>query len=75
MGGSVTGLTGTVVLQNNAGDDLTLTADGAFSFRTALANGTTYAVTIKTPPFVPGTELRCDECQRNSRCERQQRFN
>ena len=30
-----------------------LTADGTFAFRTALASGTAYAVTIKTPPSFP----------------------
>ena len=36
IGGTVTGLTSTLVLQNNGGDDLTRTADGAFTFATAL---------------------------------------
>ena len=35
VGGTVTGLAGTVVLQNNAGDSLILTANGGFSFPTA----------------------------------------
>lgn len=34
IGGTVTGLSGTLVLQNNAEDDLTLTQDGAFVFAT-----------------------------------------
>lgn len=54
IGGTVMGLTGTgLVLQNNAGDDLTIAADGSFSFGTTLASGTTYAVTVKTQPDVP----------------------
>ena len=32
IGGTVTGLTGTLVLQNSGADNLTLTADGAFTF-------------------------------------------
>lgn len=50
IGGSVSGLSGTVVLQNNGGDDLTLSAEGAFVFSTPLADGTSYVVTILTQP-------------------------
>ena len=37
IGGTVTGLSGTVVLQDNGGDDATVTANGAFAFATRLA--------------------------------------
>ncbi len=50
VGGTMSGLSGTIVLQNNAGDALSLTANGAFTFATALANAATYAVTVKTQP-------------------------
>ncbi len=50
VGGTVTGLSGTLVLQNNAGDDLSLTVGGAFTFATALADAAAYAVTVKTNP-------------------------
>lgn len=50
VGGTVSGLSGTVVLQNNAGDDLSLTADGSFTFSTALADAASYAVTVLTQP-------------------------
>ncbi len=50
VGGTVTGLSGTVVLQNNAGDDLTLTGDGAFTFSTAITDGAAYDATVKTNP-------------------------
>ncbi|HEX2585132.1 MAG TPA: FG-GAP repeat protein, partial [Steroidobacteraceae bacterium] len=50
IGGTVSGLNGTVVLQNNSGNDLTLTANGTFKFSTALSSGTAYAVTVKTAP-------------------------
>ena len=50
VGGSVSGLSGTVVLQDNGGDNLTLTASGTFTFATALAGGAAYAVTVKTNP-------------------------
>src|SRR5512135_1464242 len=40
VGGSVTGLTGTgLVLQDNGGDDLSVSAAGSFTFKTALADG------------------------------------
>lgn len=50
VGGTVTGLTGTLVLQNNGGDDETVTADGGYTFATELADGTNYAVTVLTQP-------------------------
>ena len=54
IGGTVTGLTGTgLVLQNNAGGDLSVSAAGAFTFATRLATGAAYAVTVKTQPSSP----------------------
>ena len=50
VGGSATGVTGDVVLQNNGGDDLTVKANGAFTFSDKVELGKTYAVTIKTKP-------------------------
>lgn len=51
VGGTVTGLTGSgLVLQNNGRDDLGVVANGGFSFATALAGGSAYAVTVKTQP-------------------------
>lgn len=50
IGGTVTGLTGTVVLQDNGGDNLSVTQNGPFTFATALATGTAYAVTVLTQP-------------------------
>lgn len=50
VGGSVFGLHGTLVLQNNGGDGVTLTADGTFVFATTLATGAAYAVTVQTQP-------------------------
>lgn len=48
---TVTGLTGgTLVLQNNGGDDVTVTADGPAVFATLLADTTGYSVTVKTQP-------------------------
>lgn len=50
VGGTVSGLSGTLVLQNNGGDDLNLTADGSYTFSTKLSTGAAYSVTIKTNP-------------------------
>lgn len=50
IGGTITGLSGTVILQNNEGDDLTITADGPFTFTTKLADSAAYAVTVLTQP-------------------------
>lgn len=51
VGGTVSGLSGTgLVLQNNGRSDLAITANGGFSFATAQASGTGYAVTVKTQP-------------------------
>jgi len=49
---AVTGLdaAGGLVLQNNAGDDLAVNADGTFSFATPVAIGADYGVTVKTQP-------------------------
>lgn len=50
VGGSVSGLTGTVTLQNNGGDNLAINADGAFTFATPVADGGTYNTTVLTQP-------------------------
>ena len=50
VGGTVSGLSGTVVLQDNGGDALSVSANGAFTFATQLATGAAYSVTVKTNP-------------------------
>ncbi len=50
VGGSVFGLSGTLVLENNGGDALTLNADGTFTFSTALPPGSAYLVTVQSQP-------------------------
>ncbi|MGA2710769.1 MAG: kelch repeat-containing protein [Steroidobacteraceae bacterium] len=51
IGGSVSGLgSGSLVLQDNGGDDLTIDSNGSFTFATAIAAGGAYAVTIETQP-------------------------
>lgn len=54
IGGTVTGLSGTgLVLQDNGGNNLPVTASGAFSFTTTIASGGAYAVTVATQPTNP----------------------
>ena len=54
IGGTVTGLGGSgLVLQNNGGDDLSVTANGTFAFATPISSGSAYAVTVKTQPTSP----------------------
>jgi alpha-tubulin suppressor-like RCC1 family protein len=54
IGGSVSGLAGTgLVLQDNGADNLPISQDGTFLFPTALASGTSYAVTVLTQPSNP----------------------
>jgi len=50
IGGTVSGLSGTLVLQNNGGNDLSLTQNGTFNFSTTLSDGTNYSVTVLTHP-------------------------
>ena len=50
VGGTVSGLAGTVTLRNNGGNDLNVAADGPFTFGTALAEGAAFSVTILTQP-------------------------
>ena len=50
IGGSVSGLSGTVVLRDNGGDDLNVGADGGFTFATPLADGAAYSVTVASNP-------------------------
>jgi hypothetical protein len=51
IAGTVSGLTGTdLVLQNNGADSLSITANGSFTFSTAIADGEAYDVTVKNNP-------------------------
>ena len=52
VGGTTTGLAGSesVVLQNNGGDNLTVSANASFTFTTPVAQGSTYSVTVLTQP-------------------------
>jgi hypothetical protein len=59
VGGNVSGLSGTLVLQNNGGTPLSLTANGGFAFPTPITSGGAYAVTVKTQPTFPPTTQTC----------------
>ena len=50
IGGTVTGLSGTVVLQDNGGDNLSVTQNGSFTFATKVNSGGAYSVTVMTQP-------------------------
>ncbi len=50
VSGTVSGLTGTLVIQNNGGDDLTITENGSFTFATELEDLDAYDIGILTQP-------------------------
>src|SRR6185295_17593273 len=50
IGGTVNGLVGTVVLQNNGGDNKSISGNGSFTFATSMSAGSAYNVTILTQP-------------------------
>jgi 6-phosphogluconolactonase len=53
VGGTVAGLPvhQSIVLQDNGGDDLTVSANGAFNFAVKVSSGGSYAVTIAAYPY------------------------
>jgi len=54
VGGTVTVLSGSgLVLQNEGGADLPITASGAFTFPTPLPSGASYSITAARPLFKP----------------------
>jgi 6-phosphogluconolactonase len=54
IGGTVSGLMGNgLVLQENGSDNLPVTANGTFTFATAIVSGDPYAVTVVTQPGTP----------------------
>lgn len=48
--GTLTGLSGTITLRNNGGDDLVSSSNGVFGFATAVAHGSTYSVVVHSQP-------------------------
>ena len=59
VGGTVTGLTGSVTLQNNSGDDIIKTTNDGFTFP-AQADSTDYAVTVSSQPTGQTCEVTND---------------
>jgi len=54
LGGTVSGLSGTgLVLQDNGGNNLPISANGSFSFPTPIPRGNGYNVTVLTQPTNP----------------------
>jgi len=57
IGGTVSGLSGTLVLENNGGDNLAISGDGGFAvpftFSTAVTGGSIYNVTVLDQPSNP----------------------
>src|SRR5229473_5689545 len=47
---AVSGLTGTLVVQDNNGDSLTFTANNTQTFATSYASGSSYTVSVQTQP-------------------------
>src|SRR5208283_925145 len=50
IGGTVSGLSGTVVLENNGGNSLSLSANGTFTFSSLVGQGAPYDVTVQSEP-------------------------
>jgi uncharacterized repeat protein (TIGR03803 family) len=50
IGGTVSGLSGTLVLNNNGGDPLSISTNGAFTFSNTVAGNGAYAVTVASQP-------------------------
>ena len=50
VGGTVSGLSGTVVLRDNGGDRLSVSSNGAFTFGQSMVKGAAYDVTVEASP-------------------------
>ncbi len=57
IGGSVSGLTGSLTLQNNGSDNLQINTDGTFQFTQPITHGNNYNVTVLTQPDGQGCTL------------------
>ncbi len=64
VGGTVSGLTGTLVLQNNGGDDLIITENGPFTFATELEDLAIYDIEILTQPDGQTCEIMSSNSER-----------
>lgn len=50
VGGTVSGLSGTLVLENTLGDVWSVTSNGAFAFPNTVAHGSSFGVSVRTQP-------------------------
>ncbi len=50
IGGTISGLSGTVVLQNNGINDLSISANGLFTFTRPIIKGASYNITVSEQP-------------------------
>ncbi len=50
IGGTISGLSGTVILQNNGGNSFSTAANGPFTFTASVAPGAAYSVSVQTQP-------------------------
>ena len=54
IGGTVTGLSGVLIIQNNSGDDTVVektgSGDVSFTFKTRISSGSAYSVSVKLQP-------------------------
>jgi hypothetical protein len=57
IGGTVTGLVGTLVLQNNGGNNLTVTANGGFTFPGTVPSGSAYSISVLSQPSGPSCAI------------------
>jgi len=59
VGGTVTGIEGTLIVRNNNNDTATITANGTFAFPTPLSANANYDVTVYAPPVYPPRSQTC----------------
>ena len=59
IGGTVTGLTGTVMLNDLPGASVSVTSNGTYAFPVIVAGGTPYNVTVKAQPSYPPAAQTC----------------
>ncbi|MGD0938886.1 MAG: hypothetical protein ABR905_04170, partial [Terracidiphilus sp.] len=51
IGGTIAGLVGTgLILQDNGSNNLTVSANGSFTFSSAISSGNSYSVSVLTQP-------------------------
>src|SRR5579872_7511742 len=59
VGGTAAGLSGSgLILRNNGGDDLAISASGSFTFATPIQNAKAYSVSVAAQPASPGQDCQ-----------------